>query len=159
MGNVRPLSADTHVSQSAKPKPIPRTKTAFSDNPLSHGHDAVVEVHMNEALSYYSPGMQKGVLRKLRRGHFSIEAGLDLHGLSAHEAKHELLGFLARCVQDGLLCVHIIHGKGYRSSGNRPILKNKLNIWLRRHHDVIAFCSSNPADGGVGAVYVLLRMQ
>ncbi len=114
---------------------------------------------MNQAVAYISPGLQKKVLSKLRQGFFDIDAELDLHGLNAHEARHLLSEFLTRCVVAELRCVHVIHGKGYRSPDNRPVLKNKLNLWLRQHDDVLAFCSSNPDDGGTGAVYVLLRSR
>ena len=96
---------------------------------------------MNQVVAYIGPGLQKKVLRKLRHGFFDIDAELDLHGLNAHEARHRLSEFLTRCVRAEMRCVHIIHGKGYRSPDNRPVLKNKLNLWLRQHDDVLAFCS------------------
>jgi DNA-nicking Smr family endonuclease len=55
--------------------------------------------------------------------------------------------------------VHIIHGKGYRSVDSHPVLKNDLNLWLRQHKDVQAFCSAPPKSGGTGAVFVLLRLS
>lgn len=143
-----------------KPKPKPRKqspnvsekldgKLPFPDETLGFG----------DTLSYLSPGQQKNVLRKLRRGHYGVDAELDLHGLNSKEAKHHLLHFLHHCVEDGFRCVHIIHGKGYRSPDNRPILKNNLNLWLRQHQDVLAFCSAAPKDGGSGAVLVLLHLS
>jgi len=54
-------------------------------------------------------------------------------------------------------CARIIHGKGIRSSSAQPVLKQKVNYWLRLHDEVLAFCSATRGDGGTGAVYCLLR--
>ena len=70
-----------------------------------------------------------------------------------------LAAFLDRCGHRGARCVHIIHGKGHGSSNQGPVLKNKVNAWLRQREEVLAFCSAQPKDGGTGAVYVLLRRK
>ena len=57
----------------------------------------------------------------------------------------------------GKRCVRIVHGKGLSSEGKLPVLKVKVNSWLRQKDDVLAFCSARPQDGGTGAVYVLLK--
>jgi DNA-nicking Smr family endonuclease len=101
--------------------------------------------------------MQHNVLRKLRRGQFSISAELDLHGLRVEEARQALSHFLYHCRVNKKRCVRIIHGKGYRSANNQAVLKSKVNHWLRQHDDVLAFCSARAQDGGTGALYVLLR--
>jgi DNA-nicking Smr family endonuclease len=98
------------------------------------------------------------VLKKLRKDKYGLDAEIDLHGLNSNEAKRLLIQFLHDCVTDGCRCVHIVHGKGYRSADNHPVLKNELNIWLRQHNVVQAFCSAPPKDGGAGAVYVLLQL-
>jgi DNA-nicking Smr family endonuclease len=103
--------------------------------------------------------LQNNVLKKLRRGYFGVDAEIDLHGLTGYDAKRQLLHFLHNSVQDGCRCVHIVHGKGYRSQDNLPVIKNELNQWLRQHKDVQAFCSASPKDGGTGAVFVLLRLS
>jgi DNA-nicking Smr family endonuclease len=57
-----------------------------------------------------------------------------------------------------MTCIRIIHGKGKRSRNNKgPVIKTKVNHWLRQRDDVLAFCSARPIDGGTGAIYVLLR--
>ncbi len=109
-------------------------------------------------LSFLSTGLNKDVLRKLRQGYFGLDAELDLHGLTSYEAKQQLQRFLQECIEAGCQCVHIIHGKGYRSESRYPVLKNNLNNWLRQHSDVLAFCSAAPKDGGTGAVLVLLHL-
>jgi DNA-nicking Smr family endonuclease len=119
----------------------------------------IEKVGLEDSLSYTAPGLQIAVLRKLRKGQFGLDAEIDLHGLNSNEARRQLLHFLHDCVEDGCRCVHIVHGKGYRSPDNHPILKNNLNLWLRQHKDVQAFCSAPPKDGGTGAVFVLLQLS
>jgi len=110
-----------------------------------------------DALSFQRAGVQTQVVRRLRRGLFPIEAELDLHGLTQAAARVELAQFLSDNRDSGRRCVRIIHGKGYRSGARGPILKIAVDLWLRRHLDVMAFTSARPIDGGTGAVYVLLR--
>jgi DNA-nicking Smr family endonuclease len=159
-GQVRPVINDkAALDERSKPKPYPRkhapdVQQRLDDRIVHEGESLSVE----DRMLYYAPGLQKTVLKKLRGGYFGLDAELDLHGLTGEQAKHTLLHFLHRCVEDGLRCVHIIHGKGYRSPDNRPVIKNHLNLWLRQHRDVLAFCSAPPRDGGAGAVYVLLRL-
>ncbi len=99
------------------------------------------------------------LLEKLRRGGFSVQAELDLHGLSQSEAQEELERFIRSCVRDRLTCVRVVHGKGKHSLKRDPILKERLQQWFRRRklgRYVVAYSSARPSDGGVGAVYVLL---
>ena len=112
----------------------------------------VEKVGLEDSLSFIAVGLQKNVLKKLRKGYFGLDAEIDLHGLTSDEAKRQLLNFLHRCVEEGYRCVHIVHGKGNRSPDNHPILKNNLNLWLRQHKDVQAFCSAPVKHGGTGAV-------
>ncbi len=116
-------------------------------------------VGAGDALSFQRPGVRPQVVRRLRRGLFPIESELDLHGSSQSQARDQLAQFLAACSYAGLRCVRIIHGKGYRSGARGPILKIAVDLWLRRHGEVLAFTSARPIDGGTGAVYVLLRVK
>jgi DNA-nicking Smr family endonuclease len=111
----------------------------------------------DQALSFQRAGVRIQVMRRLRRGLYPIEGELDLHGLSQTAARDRLAEFLARSRDGGCRCVRIIHGKGYRSGARGPVLKAAVNLWLRRHMDVMAFVSARAIDGGAGAVYVLLR--
>jgi len=110
-----------------------------------------------EPLSFRRAGVRDQVMRKLRRGLFPTEDELDLHGLNQALARDVLAEFIAHQRDAGHRCVRIIHGKGYRSGARGPILKILVNGWLKRHLDVLAFCSAREIDGGTGAVYVLLR--
>lgn len=110
-----------------------------------------------DALSFRRPGVRTQVQRRLRRGLYPIEDELDLHGLGQAAARDNLAEFIAQSRNAGRRCIRIIHGKGYRSGARGPILKIAVNAWLRRHPDVMAFCSARAIDGGTGALYVLLR--
>ncbi len=110
-----------------------------------------------DALTFQRAGVRTQVVRRLRRGLIPVEGELDLHGLTQSNARDQLAGFLAASRQAGRRCVRIIHGKGYRSGARGPVLKIAVDLWLRRHHDVMAFTSARGIDGGTGAVYVLLR--
>lgn len=111
-----------------------------------------------ETLQYRAHGVQDAVLRKLRRGHYRIERHVDLHGLNRHQARHVIQIFLAQCLRDDVRCVRIVHGKGNGSPNSGPILKRLLDSWLRKRHEVLAFASARPVDGGSGALLVLLRL-
>ena len=110
-----------------------------------------------EELLYVRTGIPKNVLRNLRRGHWVIREDLDLHGLTSPEARIATASFLAACVHRGVRCVRIVHGKGLRSRNREPVLKRKLGYWLMQRDEVLAYCEARPADGGSGAVVVLLR--
>ena len=109
------------------------------------------------ALSFHRGGVRAQVMRRLRRGLYPIEDELDLHGQNQAAARNQLADFIARSREGGCRCVRIVHGKGYRSGARGPVLKTAVNLWLRRHMDVMAFVSARALDGGTGAVYVLLR--
>lgn len=110
-----------------------------------------------ETLSYRAEGVQDGVMRRLRRGQYRVERVLDLHGLNRERARAAVAQFLLDCRRHDWRCVRIIHGKGNRSPNTGPVLKAAVDRWLRRRREVLAFCSARPADGGSGAIYVLLR--
>jgi DNA-nicking Smr family endonuclease len=109
----------------------------------------------DDGLSYTSPGTGTDVLAKLRRGQWTAQAYLDLHGLQRDQARTSLSDFLNRARQARFRCVCIIHGKGM-SSKNQPILPGKVRSWLCQSGAVQAFCQASAADGGAGAVMVLL---
>ncbi len=160
MADVRPLRQDKVAESAPPPPPIPRQALAdqreVMETLLSDDYDPEA-LETGEELVYCKPGLQRRVLRKLRRGHYSLAGELDLHGMTVPMAREALRAFLGLCRARDYRCVRIIHGKGRRSSNRGPVLKAKVDHWLRQRDDVLAFCSARPADGGNGAVYVLLR--
>ncbi|MEE2840231.1 MAG: Smr/MutS family protein [Acidobacteriota bacterium] len=99
------------------------------------------------------------LLKKLRQGAFSVQAELDLHGLSKQEARLELEDFIAKCRRQNRTCVRIVHGKGTHSKDGIPVLKGLVQRWLsqrRLSKQLVAYASARPVDGGAGAIYLLL---
>jgi len=133
--------------------PIQRKTSAGPLPPRSEGSD----VERGEVLQFLRSGIQTATLQKLRRGQFPVEATLDLHGFTKDEASRQLQRFLLQSLAVGRRSVRIVHGKGQGSPGQSPILKSKINQWLRENPSILAFCSARPRDGGAGAVDVLLR--
>lgn len=124
---------------------------------LLHGDEHPESAETGETLSYRANGIQDSVFRRLKRGHYRVEAELDLHGHNKERARLALAQFLARCQSHDARCVRIIHGKGNGSPNSGPVIKRAVDGWLRRRNDVLAFCSARPQDGGSGALYLLLR--
>ena len=111
----------------------------------------------DEALSFRRADIGPEVVRKLRRGVWAIQAELDLHGLRRDAAREALGAFMRQAERSGLRCVRVIHGKGNGAPGREPVLKGKVKGWLVQRQEVIAFAQARAADGGHGALLVLLR--
>mgnify|MGYP000353096171 FL=1 len=160
VADVRPIQNDR--ADTRPPPPPPRPARREADAPevadsLSEPPPTPAEAEIGERLLYSRPGVQRRVIRQLRRGHYPPAAHLDLHGYSRREAYRELAAFLAAAQERGCRCVRVVHGKGRGSGYRQPVLKVSVDHWLRRRGDVLAFASAPEHDGGTGAVYVLLR--
>jgi DNA-nicking Smr family endonuclease len=160
IGEVKPVVNDRTEAGKPAPAAVPiqlaRDEQQVLDD-LASGNNDPDDSSLGDDVQYYRPGIQLNVLRKLRRGQFSIGGELDLHGMVSVEAKKELSEFIKGALLRGIRCVRIIHGKGLRSSNNGPVLKPLTVKWLSRHDEVLAFCTARPVDGGSGALYVLLK--
>ncbi len=161
IGKVKTIESNIRTIEKAeKPKPYPQKQNRQIENKFKQSIDQNIQkLYQEDSLYFLAPGLQKNVLKKLRKGYYGLDASLDLHGLTSQEALHQLSRFLHFSIENGHRCVHIIHGKGYGSENNQPVLKNDINIWLRQHQDVQAFCSTPPKEGGTGAVFVLLKLS
>lgn len=124
---------------------------------MSDDFDVDSLLETDEELSFRRPGVPPGVLSKLRRGGWSLQAQIDLHGLRRDEAREALGRFLASCSVRGLRCVRVVHGKGHGSPGREGILRVKVRRWLVQREEVLAFVQARPAEGGAGALVVLLQ--
>lgn len=162
VGDVRSVAND-QIEPSVPKKPV-RLRSAERDDRsvmkalLDELSDADL-LESGEHLAYASPGIQRGVLRKLRSGKYAVQSEIDLHGLTVDAARTELSEFLRAAQDRRHLCVRIIHGKGRRNADAEPRLKPAVNAWLQRNNQVLAFCSARANDGGTGAVYVLLKRR
>jgi DNA-nicking Smr family endonuclease len=162
MEGVVPLGPPTRV-EPHRPRPAPIPLQRLRDEREVLAESLVTPAHPDagtgtgEELTYVRPGIPASVLRKLRRGHWVVQDEFDLHGMTSAQARLAVSAFLVECVQRGIRCVRIVHGKGLRSRNRMPVLKRKVSHWLVLRDDVLAYCEARPADGGSGAVVVLLR--
>jgi DNA-nicking Smr family endonuclease len=105
--------------------------------------------------------VNREVAKRLHRGEFSLQAHIDLHGLTVEHARQVFEQFLKESIAAGKRMVLIVHGRGL-SSPAAPILKSKVIEWLTTgpwRKWVMAFTSARLCDGGTGATYVLLRKR
>lgn len=160
VGKVKRLHHDRHERPPATraPRPVQRERE-LHEVMLSLRHDpqAFTDVQPGDPVFYARHNLPRSIVRRLRRGQFRIDAELDLHGMGVQAARRALLAFIHQTRARGAGCVRVVHGKGWRSGNDGPVLKPNVNHWLRQLDEVLAFCSAIPADGGTGAVYVLLR--
>lgn len=129
------------------------SQLALYPSPMSWDIGADIE----DEQSFIRGAVSPDLLRKLRRGQWTIDAEIDLHGHSQDEAHEALMEFMRKARITGWRCVRIIHGKGLSSHQKIPILRNKVRRWLQQKDEVLAYCEPRPNAGGSGAVLVLLR--
>lgn len=162
IGDVTPLAIRTRVEHDRPPHP-PLPKKRWEDDEqvlvasVSDEFEIDTLLHTDDELSFRRPGVGPDVLRKLRRGDWVIQDEIDLHGCRTDEARELLAGFLRDAVKRGQRCVRVVHGKGLGSKDKQPVLKGKTRVWLAQRDEVIAFCQARPAEGGSGALVVLLK--
>ena len=157
-----PLRATARITHEP-PKPTPRPRQRELDDAAViteslHGPFEIDDLlAIGDADAFLRVGLPRKLLRDLRRGRWSIQNHTDLHGLNRHEAHEEVARFLAESQRTGKRCVRIVHGRGHGSPGREGVLRQFVKSWLSRRKDVLAFCHAPPADGGQGALWVLLK--
>lgn len=124
---------------------------------ISDDFDVTTLLDTDDQLSYRREGIGVEITRRLRAGHWSIQRQLDLHGLRTDEAREALGQFIRQAHKIGLRCVRVVHGKGLGSPGKTPVLKGRVQRWLVQKNEVLAFVQARPAEGGAGALVVLLQ--
>lgn len=160
-GDIEPIKDDKAQPWKKHPSPRPRHKESPENNdrldisPYPEIHTEQTDT--KDDYHYRANGIQDKQINKLRRGKIPPQATLDLHGMTRESALPELQEFVSGCQQQGLKCIHVIHGKGYRSEAGKPVLKPSVANWLRQMATVLAYCPAPAYDGGDGALYVLLK--
>lgn len=156
---LRPTGRARH--RPSPPSPVPRQRLrdeqAALRESLSDEMNVDTLLETDETLSFRRPEIGLDVVRKLRRGGWAIEAQVDLHGLRRDAARVQLNGFIRDAAERGLRCVRVVHGKGLGSPGREPVLKARVHAWLVQKNEVLAFVQARPAEGGSGALVVLLK--
>ena len=162
MADVEPLKPVRRMPQrGARPAPIPyhtrRDERAVLTEAISGPVSLDDALDSGEELVYLREGLSRQILRQLRRGHWVVQDSLDLHGMTRVEAAHSVAEFLRECSARGVRCARIVHGKGLGSRNREPVLKHLMLKLLPRRNEVLAFCQAPAADGGSGALLVLLK--
>ena len=161
VGAIRPLRTRERLHLS-DPPPLPLPVQHWLDEErvlresISDDFDVSTLLDTDDQLSFRRPGIGVEVTQRLRAGHWSIQRQLDLHGLRVDEAREALGQFIRLAHKTGLRCVRVVHGKGLGSPGKSPVLKSRVQRWLVQKSEVLAFVQARPAEGGAGALVVLL---
>ncbi|SCK45885.1 DNA-nicking endonuclease, Smr domain [Variovorax sp. HW608] len=161
IGATQPLRRKAAVHLAPEPPaPIPVQQQLDEQRvlreSLSDEFDVTTLLDADDAMSFRRPGINTDVTRKLRAGEWSIQRQIDLHGMRTDEAREALGAFIRDACKQGLRCVRVVHGKGLGSPGRQPVLKAKVQRWLIQKNETLAFVQAKPAEGGAGALVVLL---
>jgi DNA-nicking Smr family endonuclease len=159
VADAKPLARPRKVVHRKPPAPVARQRLRDEQAALAESLGPATlddALDSGDELAYLREGLGRDLLRKLRRGHWVVEDELDLHGMNRHAAAISVTEFPRHCRHRRLGCVRIVHGKGRGSHQREPVLKGLLRKWLLRQ-DVLAFSQAPAAQGGSGAVLVLLK--
>ncbi|SFC52393.1 DNA-nicking endonuclease, Smr domain [Marinospirillum celere] len=169
MKGVQPLRHDKKADLSKAPSRRDREQQALRrqaaetesvsqlEDGLSDGQ--VAPVNPGDSLAFHLPDLPQRTFQSLKKGRISWQEGLDLHGYTIEAARTQLTSFVRDGRARGYRCLLLIHGKAYNREGEVPSIKSHVNAWLKQMPEVLAFVSALPADGGTGAVYILLRTR
>ena len=161
VGKVAPIPNQERVwsppqRPTARPLQQDLDDEAVMHESMSDEFDISTLLDADDQLSFRRPGIGTDVTRKLRKGEWSIQGQIDLHGLRSDEARNAMGQFIRDAKRMGWRCVRVVHGKGLGSPGKEPVLKSKVQRWLVQKNEVLAFVQAKPSDGGGGALVVLL---
>lgn len=161
VGKVAPIPNQERVwspPQRRTPRPLQQDldDESVMQESMSDEFDITTLLDADDQLSFRRPGIGTDVTRKLRKGEWSIQGQIDLHGLRSDEARNAMGQFIRDAKRMGWRCVRVVHGKGLGSPGKEPVLKSKVQRWLVQKNEVLAFVQAKPSDGGGGALVVLL---
>jgi DNA-nicking Smr family endonuclease len=153
-------SVETESSPDLFSKPHKKAGEDFSNMVKESGAWDVSfsDEYMEGAVS----GVGPKIMKRLKRGEFSVQDYIDLHGLTKKEAEIVVDEFIIKSYHKGMRCVLIVHGRGLGSINHQPAIKKEIPVWFKRgilKKIVLAFVTAKPCDGGAGALYVLLKKR
>lgn len=159
--DVRPITSKRVELETPKPRPLPLQHELDEQAALAESIYAPssLDLHLEggDELTHLARGVPRSVLRDLRRGRWVVQDQVDLHGCNRDEARDLLAARMGCWKKEGLRCVRVVHGKGRGSPGREPVLKKLVAGWLINYADVMAYCQARLAEGGAGALIVLLK--
>lgn len=161
-GAVKPIRDRPRVVLAPEPPPPIAVQHQLDEQrvlleAISDEFDASTLLEVDDALSFRRPGIGTDVTRRLRKGGWSIQREIDLHGLRREEARESLAAFIRTACKEGIRCIRVVHGKGLGSPGKTPVLKGRVQSWLIQKNEVLAFVQARADEGGAGALVVLLK--
>ena len=162
VADVVPIVYDRVEHDLPLPLAIPRQREMDDILALAESLDAApfeIMLEGGDELAFAQNGIPRLVLRDLRAGRWVSQAQLDLHGMNREQARAAMSAFIASALLQGHRCVRIIHGKGLRSPGREPVLKELVRNWLANRKEVLAYAQTRASEGGGGAVSVLLKRK
>tara|TARA_B110000967_G_C18821445_1_gene528933 strand:- start:473 stop:1006 length:534 start_codon:yes stop_codon:yes gene_type:complete len=162
--DVKPLKIKSKLIditlKKPKPRPIARQLIQDEKNVLieSLSDEYIADgVELDDDSSYLRSGHSPDIIKRLKRGYWTIQGSIDLHGMISKEAKEYIVDYIQECKRKKIRCIRIIHGKGYGSKNKEPVLKKKVRNWLMQKDEVIAYSEAPRHDGGSGVAIVLLK--
>ncbi|MDD4731279.1 MAG: Smr/MutS family protein [Desulfovibrio sp.] len=168
MQGVAPLDEEQGrqvAKENKPPEPAPSNLEAEAKEYLNKFVRGEVDFELEFTEEYmhgYVKGLDSKTFNQLKAGALSVEGHLDLHGMNAEQAYDAMLFFLKESYLQGRRCVLLVTGRGINSPGRQGVLRQAVQTWMTREplkRVVLAFCTARAADGGAGAIYVLLRKQ
>lgn len=164
VGDVEPLSQSgqrlkipvDRNSPALVTRRMAAVKVTDSEDNFLAGEEHVPRVKPLDTLSFKRDGVQHGVFRRLKQGHYTVESSLDLHRLTVVQSRQEVLAFVRDCVAHDIRCGSITHGKGEQRE-DPALLKSCVNYWLPQLSEVLAFHTAPRHSGGLGATFILFR--
>jgi DNA-nicking Smr family endonuclease len=162
VGEVKSIGDHKRVKLAPAPPPPVAVQQQLDEQrvlmeAISDEFDAGTLLEVDDALSFRRPGIGPDVTRKLRRGEWTLQREIDLHGLRREDAREALSTFIREAFRQGIRCVRVVHGKGLGSPGKTPVLKGRVHSWLIQKTEVLAFVQARGDEGGAGALVVLLK--
>lgn len=157
---TKPLARNRIHHEPPPPPAVPHQRRRDEAAALAESlHPAPLDLSLEggDEPAFLRPGLARTVLRDLRRGRWVVQDQLDLHGATREQARRLVAEFLGSALKRGLRCVRIVHGKGLGSPGREPVLKGLVKAWLAHRAEVLAYCQARAAEGGAGALVVLLK--
>jgi DNA-nicking Smr family endonuclease len=159
VGAVRRLHAEDAPAP-PRPRPLARSRRADERAALEESRrQPLAAVAAGDGSRYRRADVAERILRRLQRGLYAVEDELDLHGLDGNGAEALLRRFLQEARDAEHRCLRVITGKGLHSKDDEPVLRPRVEAMLRQRADVLAYASAPPAQGGTGALLILLARR